>query len=302
MMTALIAATLFTAAPQADRPVASVAGLALHSAFWPNLHHVLYAATWARRPAGGTPRALAGALVAPLDGDLTDDERRVWEAAVAYYERELVSRDLLFDRGMIAVNDALAAAGDALPQAGLADQHWRVLEAAAPVYRRHWWPTHDRQNQEWIAQALERVRVLAPAVPDRLATLYGTPWFAEPVRVDVVWVGNRQGAYTTLGPTHITVSASNPGNQGWAAAEILFHEASHALVRPIATAFAEALRAVGKDAPVLWHVALFHLTGEVTREAIEARGEAYEPYLYATGLFDRAWPQYRAAIEREWAP
>jgi len=47
MLTALMAATIagviLTAAPQGSRPVASVAGLALQSAFWPNLHHVLYA-------------------------------------------------------------------------------------------------------------------------------------------------------------------------------------------------------------------------------------------------------------------
>jgi hypothetical protein len=73
-------------------------------------------------------------------------------------------------------------------------------------------------------------------------------------------------------------------------------------VRPISVAFRDALRAAGKEAPVLWHVAPFYLTGEVTREALAARGVSYQPFLYATGLFDRAWPQYRAAIEREWAP
>jgi len=305
MLNLIVAAIVAGAAPSAPvqsvRPVAEVSDLALYSAFWPNLHHVLYAAAWAGRPEGGTPRARAGALPAPLDeGDLTAAEREAWDAAVAYYDRELAGRDLLFGDGMFQMNLALAAAGDAPPDT-LAPEHQRVLEAAAPVYRRHWWPAHDRANRAWIARAAERIGSLSPEMPERLAALYRTPWFTEPVRVDVVWVGNRQGAYTSLRPTHITVSATDPGNQDWSAAEVLFHESSHALVGPISSAFRDALRAAGKRGSDLWHVALFYLTGEVTREALAARGVTYRPYLY-TGLFDRAWPQYRAPIEQEWAP
>lgn len=32
------------------------------------------------------------------------------------------------------------------------------------------------------------------------------------------------------------------------------------------------------------------------------RGIAYEPYLYKTGLFDRAWPRFKAPIETYWKP
>ncbi|HET8698436.1 MAG TPA: hypothetical protein VFO94_13165, partial [Gammaproteobacteria bacterium] len=31
--------------------------------------------------------------------------------------------------------------------------------------------------------------------------------------------------------------------------------------------------------------------------ALAARGIEYEPYLYKTGLFDRAWPMYRRVVE-----
>lgn len=282
--------------------VADVASLQLHSAFWPNLHHVLYAAAWSLRPAQSGRPPLAGELPSPLDADLSPEERRDWNAAIAYYDRALASRDLLFDAGMIAINDLLASAGELLPAEGLSDEHRGALAGAAAVYRRHWWPEHDRVNRAWAARAAERLRVLSPEVPDRLASLYGTPWVRTPVRVDVVWVGNRQGAYTTLRPTHITASSGDPDNQGWNAAELLFHESSHALVGPIAAAFRDALAAQHKRAPVLWHVALFYLTGEVVRQALAARGMGYSPYLYQTGLFDRAWPQYRSAIERDWAP
>lgn len=47
----------------------------------------------------------------------------------------------------------------------------------------------------------------------------------------------------------------------------------------------------------LWHVVLFYTAGELTKQALAHRGVTYEAYLYKTGLFDRAWPMYRPAIE-----
>src|SRR5262245_1791597 len=81
------------AARRAER-VDAVGALELHSAFWLNLHHVLYAEAWARRgpevrsPAGRLPAALALA-------ELADDERVAWDRAVAYYDRAIAAMDLL---------------------------------------------------------------------------------------------------------------------------------------------------------------------------------------------------------------
>jgi hypothetical protein len=142
-------------------------------------------------------------------------------------------------------------------------------------------------------------------VPDRLAKLYGTPWFTQSVRVDVVRVTSREGAFTSIDPppAYITIASGNPNMAGWMAAEVLFHEASHALAMPLIQAFGAEQKAQGKlAARDLWHVALFYLTGEVVRQTLEARNIKFEPYLYQTGLFDRAWPQYKTAIETHWQP
>jgi len=47
---------------------------------------------------------------------------------------------------------------------------------------------------------------------------------------------------------------------------------------------------------------LFYTAGEVVRETLAARKIDYVAYLYSTGLFDRAWPQFRLPVEREWKP
>ena len=291
---------LQTAAPAASQPslVAEVSQLQLYSAFLPNLHHTLYAAAWARRPPGrGRPGSAP--LPEPLDGPLTPDERARWDAAVEYYDRELASRNLLFDEGMTALKVLLASAGDDPPQSGLAPEHRQALASAAPIYRKYWWPVHDRRNRAWIAEAVTRVSQIAPEVTRRLTQLYRTPWFTSGVRVDVVRAGIAQGAYTSTDPaTLITVSSGDRNYAGWASAEMLYHEASHALIDQIERRIRE--EAHGKNVQNLWHVVLFYTVGEVVRQTLAARHVDYVPYLYATGLFDRAWPQFRGPVEREW--
>jgi hypothetical protein len=273
----------------------------VYSSFWPNLNNVLWAEAWARRPASKEPSP-AGALPEPLAANLTADERAAWDAAVKYYDDEIADLHPLFEMGPIR-KVMLAASAD-LPATGLAPEHRRTLTAAAGVYRKHWWPGHDFANREWVKDPLSKVAALSPAVPERLVKLYGTPWFTQPVRVDVVRVTSREGAFTSIDPppAYITIASGNPNTTGWMAAEILFHESSHALAMPLLQAFARELQAQGKASRDLWHVALFHLTGEVVRQTLQARNIAYEPYLYKTGLFDRAWPQYKSAIETHWKP
>jgi len=177
-----------------------------------------------------------------------------------------------------------------------------VLESAAPVYRKHFWAAHDRANRAWIQQTVERTRTIAPEVIARLTKLYIVPWFAVPVRIDVVWVGNRQGAYATEGPTHATISSGDANSTGWTAVETVFHEISHTLIAPIEKQLASALGDRLRDHRVLWHVVQFYVTGQVMRDVLLARGIEYSPYMYSTGLFDRAWGQYRGVVEANWRP
>jgi hypothetical protein len=231
---------------------------------------------------------------------MSAEERTAWEAAVAYYDQHVASRDLLFARGMGSLKRALAA-GDLASEA-VGKELRAVVEAAAPVYRRHFWPIHDRVNRSWIEAASGRLKTVAPDVIKRLEQLYGVPWFTSPTRVDVVWVGNRQGAYTTNQPTHVVISSGDPENTGWTSVETVFHEVSHTLVLPIRERLARALGERIKDHGVLWHVVQFYVTGAVVRDVLKARGVGYVPYMYATGLLDRAWSQYRKPVEHSWKP
>ena len=284
----VLGAAVAVAAQDAREVVLQQAPFAVHSAFWPNLHQTLWAES--------------SGLSKPGTGHLTPEERKAWDAAIAYYKKDIADLHPLFEMGPI--RKVILSIQTEVPATGLMPPHREALMAAMPVYRKHWWPEHDRANRAWVADPFAKVASLSPAVPDRLVKLYGTDWFTSTVRVDVVRNASREGAFTSIDPppAHITMSSASEVLTGWTAAEILFHEASHALVFPMLKAFDAELKAQGKKAPVLWHVALFYLTGEVVRQTLAERGDAYEPYLYKTGLFDRAWPQFKAAIETYWKP
>jgi hypothetical protein len=284
-------------ADDAKELVATQNQLAFYSSFWPNLHHVLYAEAWRKR--GAEPgRSNSGTLPEPLTGDLTQAERAAWDAAVAYYDRELADHSLLFELGDI--RRALYRGAGKLPETGLGKAHHDALAAAAPVYAKYWWPAHDRANRAFITDALPRIAQLAPEVTTKLERIYGMRWFQTPARVDIVRVGDSRGNYTddTPAPGYITISSSDPDNQGWAVVEVVFHESSHAVFEealrdPIAREEREQRKRTGQ----LWHVALFYIAGEVVHDALAARKIDYNQYLYSTGLFDRAWPQFKPTIE-----
>jgi hypothetical protein len=293
-------------APRAPAPngevVAEVANLRFHSAFWPNLHHTLYVAAWDQRPTRTREQRLAGRFPEPLTGPLTSEERAAWAGAVGYYDRELATLDLLFsDRLSGTIRKALLGSGDR-PAESLDAAHRAVLEAAAPIYRKYWWPSHDRANRAWIADIAKRTEEIANDVTARLAALYQTPWFTEPVRVDVVRAGNWQGAYTMVNPAHVTISSGDDEAEGWNGVDTVFHEATHQLVLRIQRLIGEAARADHKRPGTLWHAVQFVMTGEVVREALAARKIDFVPYVYRTGLIDRAWRDFKGPIEREWMP
>src|SRR5689334_5321939 len=113
MRTAVIASlfvVLTAGSAHADAPIAQVSQLRLYSNFWQNLHHFLYVSAWARRPDGPRPP-----LAMPLPATavvLAGDEKTTWDAAIRYYDRNIASRDLLFDDDLTHIKVALSDADD----------------------------------------------------------------------------------------------------------------------------------------------------------------------------------------------
>jgi hypothetical protein len=261
-----------------------------HSGFWMNLHHYLYEQA---QPASTDPLK---AVTAKVHGGPE------WDAAVLFYKERMISRDLLFDDGMSEIKFALEDQENAkalTPTGKLTAELIAVLEKAAPAYRENWWKAHDAANHQWIGQVSVLVNKYGETLVRELSAVYKTSWPTYTIRVDVTNYANWSGAYTTIDPTRITISAGDRANWDTAALEIVFHEASHGISERLMKAISEecAKQKVRLPRRDLWHAVLFYMTGEIVR----GHFPGYVPYGYK-GLSDRAWPMYIKALERDWKP
>jgi hypothetical protein len=284
-----------------------------HSGFWLNLHHFLYQEALKRSNAPGRGRGDAPASDEPSTS-LSGAERQPWDAAIDYYAKNLVKRDLLFDQGLVIVNDHLAKMPDAseLRAPGFEPELASVLRQSAPVYRKHWWPSHDAANHKWILSMEPQLKQMGPELADRLSGIYQVEWPKGPdgsaggIRVEVACYANWAGAYTVSHPGLITISSLDDRNFGDSGLEILFHESSHILDWKVEDEISKICKANNLPEPAgLDHVIVFYTAGEVTRIALAKRGDSsYIPYANKYGLYTRAphWKEYYRAVLQCWQP
>lgn len=252
------------------RPAAQTDALfEFHSNAWLNLHHILWA--------GGKPAA--------PPADMPDHDRSAWYEGIAFYA-PYAKRDL-FDEELLKIKEALRTLETNTSLEGVAIDPGvkATLERLMPIYRKHWWPAHDRSNREWIAAARKLIDRHGAALNAAIARAYKvTP--DNPVWVDVAVYANPVGAYTSR-PTHVMISSTDSGYAGYAALEMLFHERSHAWGRALFDGVTEAAAAQGvKIPPQLSHAILFYTAGELTARELKKHGIEYKHYA-AGGLYDR---------------
>lgn len=307
LLLAVPAASL--AADGDSAPAATTPHFAFYSDLATNLNDALIAAGAARNE--GEPGLFAaGSEAAPeaaCFAALPPAERLGWNLAVDFYA-EVLSPVGWSDRPQFLLRLDLAGVedgGDARAErfTGIVRS---FIAAASPAYEACRWPAQDAANRRWIDALVPRVREHGPAIAQRLERYYGLPLHGLPIRVDVVPTARPTGANSVyLSPAGGHVLAASTIAEG-DALEIVFHEASHTLMRrgdPVPAALAEAAARVGADLPRdLWHVLLFYTTGEAVRRTLEEAGETgYTPYLYSYERFGRGpWGRHRDALERVW--
>jgi len=277
-----------------------------HSRFWMNLHHFLFAEAQRLqgKPAPGEPR-LARSPYLPPDGELSGEERRAWDEALAFYTHEVISIPNAWQQVRRA-RKALTAAETSgkLAEGDLQPGLLAALTKAAPVYRAHWWTQHDRLNRTWIQDVEKLLARHGQSIATKLVTLYQSSWPEVTIPVDVTYIANWAGGYATLQPLHILMTSGDPAYQGFAAMETVFHEASHALIAAVERAVNREAAGSPINANDLTHAILFYTTGEVVKQRLLQQGAAtYTPYAYTSyGVFHRAARPYVSPIERYWQP
>lgn len=296
-----------TASPSPE--VARTEHFVFHSRILLNLHHFLYQAAAASARREGVAVAGRPLEVTELDAidALRGDERRVWSSAIAFYRREAIGRDLLFDDGMGALKRQIVAIED--PSGGWATpldpKYAAVLLDVLPVYRDRFWAAHEQANRSWIAGVADQLAHHETALVGRMTAAYGGHWPAAPIRVDVCAYANWAGGYTSAAPPHIVVSSLDGDSQGSSALEVLFHEASHTseMFDAFRAALAAAFAARGADEPRgLWHLFIFLSAGDAVQRTLAAAGVAdYVHYGERSGVYARGpWASEYPALREHW--
>lgn len=191
--------------------------------------------------------------------------------------------------------------GSHLNPAGLPPEMVAVLQSAAVIYRKYWWPAHNESNENWIPSQKERVQDLGPKLASAMTKDLHQQWPAAPIRVDVCYYVAALGHALTTLPPHITFSSSGPSNQDLSGFELLFHEASHTFADTMMNALSAEGRTQHKDVGDLWHSVLFYTSGVELRRLLPAPEQAsFTPYAYRYGVYRGRWRKYRRLLETDW--
>jgi len=321
------------AAAQSNYNEAPLPVFELHSGFWINLHHSLYyearqrKTLSAREVSNGKSATPAANLLLAAKQTVGQAEQKAWDEAVAYYAENYAEKDLLFSTELIQLKDQLGDFEDCdelsgrkrkFCDAGLPPKLTQILEAAAPVYRAHLWPQHDRANRDWILRVAPLVREQGVGISERLADIYRVRWPQGRIRVDLSAYANAAGAYTTVDPLRVTISSLDSRNQGAEALEVLFHEGSHGIAEPVQAAIIRECHQRDKPIPRdLWHALVLYTTGEVIRPVLASSapnaGTAGDgpnqaqrfsgPSRAVREIFSqRGWRDYLDLLQRFWQP
>jgi hypothetical protein len=273
-----------------------------HSGFWINLHLFLYLEAVTRKGARDVGREAEFTSDSTISATLNGDDKTNWDAAVAYYQANLIGLDLLTNDKMRAIKNTLENLENesSVSRASLNAGVIHALDGASSVYRTHFWPAHDKANRDWIAAVTPLVDQNGDQLALKLSSAYETPWPDTPLRVDAVAYANSSGAFTTLHPTRITISSQDPSNQKLTSLESLFHEASHTMVEAAGNLILNDYAGHRKTAPPdLLHAILYFTTGYYMTQIYSD----YIPYADGNNLWQQvAWAGFHDAIVKDWQP
>src|SRR5262249_42979056 len=129
---------------------------------------------------------------------LTDDERSVWDEAVAAYASGLSRRSVGFQPPLAPMAIPLANTRHVMrfPVPSFDAAARDVLEKAATAYRKGWWVRHRSMNEQYLARLEQQIERDGPAIVQALTRIYQLPWPERPYPTHVVAYANWQGAFS----------------------------------------------------------------------------------------------------------
>jgi hypothetical protein len=252
---------------------------------------------------------LKGRHVAPAE-TLAPAEAAPWQEALGYYDKHFTTNNL-FDHFIGSMPTLFATEASQTPTTTAdIDEEWRNrLVQAAPIYRAHFWPGHEKEARAYITGMEPLARMHGAWFAKRLVAVYGMPLPTAPIDVDITPVVPPFGGFTLGEPPYtpkehaalITLSSEDPSYAGEAGVEMLFHEVSHLLVGRVEEGLAASAKRQGRKLPPrLWHDVIFYTAGHLARERL---GPAYVPFAErpSSVIFKEDDPSL-VVLRRVWQP
>jgi hypothetical protein len=272
--------------------------------FWLNLHHFLYVLGRAEAGIADSRReAVAGAPADHAAGlkELSESEQAAWKSAVTFYARSWSRKDTVFDADLVEITNQLKRAPSDQPASTrkIDPAVAAVLDRAAPMYRKVWWPRHRDANRAWLAALQPLLKQYGSQILSRITALYQLSWTKDGYPIQISAWGNWAGAYSTSFSL-LVVSSFSPSNVGTQGLESVFHESMHQWDQQIDSKLAALAKANGTK-PVnddLSHAILFYTIGEVVRDIVPG----HRPMADVSGIWNRGLGAFKPALEKYWQP
>lgn len=272
--------------------------------FWLNLHHYLYVLG---RAQNGAPDANRRAVVnAPVDQaeglkGLSAADRQTWADAVTFYANGLSTMDAVFDRQLSAVTNAMRVPPAVNASALKVDPALReTLQRAAPVYRRAWWPRHQKANQD---RAREYARLLerhGDAMRESITRWYEQRWPPGGFQINMSGYNNWAGAYSTDGGL-IVISSLDEGTTSSLGLESMFHEAMHQWDQPMMARLSRLSKEhqTARPREGLTHALIWYTAAE----AVKRQVPNHVGYAESGGMWrQKGLGSFRAGLDAHWKP
>ncbi len=260
--------------------------------YWFNLHHFLHLESFLNVNEDSTiiNKKIPSAAQAKL------------EASLAYYRENLVEQDLRTSAYMTEFKQWITNDQNLSEIPVKFQDHMKVLKAVSDVYRKEFWPLHEKACRSVLKENIETIRSTEQRFVDQITTLARQFWQSEKLTVDIVYVAKvsrrnlRNRPYTTIFPTHVVMNAIGendvPGN--WL--ELLYHESAHHLILSRSYFIGGTIKDVAETLNVesprqLGHSYLFYFTGKLTQQLLEELGISYRiTYMERNNVFSSYYP------------
>jgi hypothetical protein len=272
--------------------------------FWLNLHHFLYVLGRAQNGAPDAKRrAVEAAPADQVEGlkGLSEADRKAWADAVTFYANGLSKQDPIFDRDLITVTNAMRVPPTATSKALKVDAALlATLDQAAPIYRRVWWPRHQKANNESVREFAGYLGVHGDKVLAYITKAYQEPWPKSGHQINVSGYTNWAGAYSTDGGL-IVISSLDEGTRGSLGLESMFHEAMHQWDQPMMARLSRLSKEHQTPPPRegITHALIWYTAAEAVKSVIPA----HVGYAESGGMWrQKGLGSFKAGLDAHWKP